>query len=94
MEEVYQRLAIEHRQQGKAQLFDALRTALAGPGNSAPYSELATRLGMNEGTVKVAVHRLRRRYRALLRETIAETVESEAEVEEELHYLLRIVAGG
>ena len=49
---------------------------------------------MNEGAVKVAVHRLRQRYRALLRETIAETVASEAEVEEELRYLLRVVSGG
>ena len=44
--------------------------------------------------VKAAVHRLRQRYRVLLRETIAETVGSEAEVEEELRYLLKIVAGG
>jgi len=94
LEQVYQQLEEEHRQQGKAELFDALRTTLAGPGNSAPYAELASRLGMNEGAVKVAVHRLRHRYRALLRQTIAETVGSEAEVEEELRYLLRIVAGG
>jgi RNA polymerase sigma factor (sigma-70 family) len=94
LEHVYQRLEAEHRQQGRAALFDALRTTLAGPGNSAPYAELGGRLGLNEGAVKVAVHRLRQRYRVLLRETIAETVASEAEVEEELRYLLRIVAGG
>jgi RNA polymerase sigma-70 factor (ECF subfamily) len=94
LEQVYQRLEAEHRHQGKGALFDALRTTLAGPGNSAPYAELASRLGMNESAVKVAVHRLRQRYRALLRETIAETVEREAEVDEELRYLLRIVAGG
>jgi len=93
LEEVYRRLEQEHRQQGKAELFDALRTTLAGPGNSAPYAELAAQLGMNEGAVKVAVHRLRRRYRDLLRQTIAETVASQAEVEEELRYLLRVVAG-
>ena len=94
LEEVYRKLEEEHRRQGKADLFDALRTTLAGPGDSAPYVELGQRLGMNEGAVKVAVHRLRQRYRALLRETIAETVATEAEVEEELRYLLRIVAGG
>ncbi|MCW5555485.1 MAG: sigma-70 family RNA polymerase sigma factor [Verrucomicrobiae bacterium] len=93
LEQVYQRLEAEHRQQGKGPLFNALRTTLAGPGNSAPYAELALRLGMNEGAVKVAVHRLRQRYRTLLRETIAETVSTPAEVEEELRYLLRIVAG-
>ena len=94
LEQVYRRLAEEHRQLGKADLFDVLRTTLAGPGNAAPYAELAARLGMNEGAVKVAVHRLRQRYRALLRETIAETVGSQAEVEEELRYLMRVVSGG
>jgi RNA polymerase sigma factor (sigma-70 family) len=94
LEQVYQRLEEEHRQGGKAELFDALRTTLAGPGDSAPYAELGQRLNLNEGAVKVAVHRLRQRYRALLRETIAETVATEAEVGEELRYLLRIVAGG
>jgi RNA polymerase sigma factor (sigma-70 family) len=94
LEQVYRRLEEEHRQQGKADLFGTLRTTLAGPGNSAPYAELAARLGMNEGAVKVAVHRLRQRYRALLRETIAETVEGESEVEEELRYLMRVVACG
>lgn len=94
LEQVYQQLEEEYRQQGKAELFEALRTTLAGPGNSAPYAELGRRLGLSEGAVKVAVHRLRQRYRGLLRETIAETVGSEAEVDEELRYLLRIVAGG
>jgi len=43
LEQVYRRLEEEHRQQGKAELFDTLRTTLAGPGNSAPYAELAAR---------------------------------------------------
>lgn len=94
LEQVYRRLEEEHRQQGKLEVFNVLRTTLAGPGNSAPYAELGRQLGLNENAVKAAVHRLRQRYRGLLRETIAETVESAAEVEEELRYLLRIVAGG
>lgn len=93
LEQVYSKLEAEHRQQGKGGFFDTLRTTLAGPGNSAPYAELGSRLGLNEGAVKVAVHRLRQRYRTLLRETIAETVGSEAEVDEELRYLLRTLAG-
>jgi RNA polymerase sigma-70 factor (ECF subfamily) len=48
---------------------------------------------LSAGAVKVAAHRLRQRYRVLLRETIAETVGSPAEVEEELRYLMRVVAG-
>jgi RNA polymerase sigma-70 factor (ECF subfamily) len=94
LEQVYRRLEEEHRQLGRSMLFDALRMTLAGPGNAAPYATLARKLNMNEGAVKVAVHRLRRRYRAMLREAIADTVGTEGEVEEELRYLLRIVAGG
>jgi len=93
LEQVYQKLEAEHRRLGKAELFEVLRTTLAGPGNSAPYAELGARLGLNEGAVKAAVHRLRQRYRALLRKTIAETVGNEADAEDELRYLLRIVAG-
>lgn len=94
LEQVYRKLEEEHREQGKAELFDLLRTTLAGPGNSAPYAELGRRIGLSESAIKVAVHRLRQRYRGLLRETIAETVATEAEVEEELRYLARILAGG
>ena len=68
LEEVYQRLAEEYRAQDKAVLFDALRVTLAGKSEAAPYAELARQLDMSEGAVKVAVHRLRQRYRALLRE--------------------------
>ncbi len=93
LEQVHARLAEEHRQQGKAALFEALRNTLAGPGNAAPYAELARQLDMTEGAVKVAVHRLRQRYRVLLRETIAETVATPEEVEEELRYLMRVLAG-
>lgn len=94
LEQVYRKLEDEHRQQGKDVLFDALRMTLAGPGNATPYAELARQLGMTEAAVKVTVHRLRQRYRALLRETIAETVTTRDEVEDELRYLVRILAGG
>jgi RNA polymerase sigma factor (sigma-70 family) len=93
LEQVYERLAEEHRQQGKAKLFESLRPALTASGGTAPYAELARQLGMTEGAVKVAVHRLRHRYRELLRETIADTVSGPAEVEDELRYLLRTMSG-
>ncbi|HEX5218661.1 MAG TPA: sigma-70 family RNA polymerase sigma factor [Verrucomicrobiae bacterium] len=94
LEQVYRTLEEEHQRQGKAGLFDVLRGTLAGPGNAAPYAELGQKLDLNEGAVKVAVHRLRQRYRELLRQAIFETVANDADVEEELRYLLRIVAGG
>ena len=93
LEQVYQRLGEEYRAQGKGALFDALRATLAGASDAAPYAELAKQLGMSEGAVKVAVHRLRQRYRALLRETIADTVSTPDEVEDELRYLFRTLAG-
>jgi RNA polymerase sigma factor (sigma-70 family) len=93
LEQVYQRLGEEYRTQGKTVLFDTLRTTLAGASDAAPYAELARQLDMTEGAVKVAVHRLRQRYRALLRDTIADTVSGPDEVEDELRYLFRTLAG-
>jgi RNA polymerase sigma-70 factor (ECF subfamily) len=63
-----------------------------GRRESQPYANLAERLNMNEGAVRVTVHRLRKRYRELLREEIANTVSSPEEVNEEIHYLFRISA--
>ena len=93
LEQVYQQLGKEYRAQGKAMLFDTLRITLAGKSEAAPYAELGRQLDMNEGAIKVAVHRLRRRYRTLLREIIADTVSSPNEVEDELRYLFRTLAG-
>ena len=94
LEQVYQRLGGEYRAEGKGTLFDALRTTLAGASDAAPYAELAKQLGLSEGAVKVSVHRLRQRYRGLLRDTIADTVSGPDEVEDELRYLFRTLAGG
>jgi RNA polymerase sigma-70 factor (ECF subfamily) len=52
-----------------------------------PYAEISARLGTSEGAVKVAVHRLRKRYKALLREQIAATVDDPAEVDDEIRAL-------
>ena len=81
------RLQAELAAEGKAALFEALQDTLAGGGTSG-YAAIGARLGMSEGAVKVAAHRLRRRYRALLREEILQTVSSDEEVEDEIRYLL------
>jgi RNA polymerase sigma-70 factor (ECF subfamily) len=57
------------------------------------YADLAERLKLGEGALRVAVHRLRQRYRELLRAEIAHTVAGPGEVEEELRYLFRVLAG-
>jgi RNA polymerase sigma-70 factor (ECF subfamily) len=82
-------LALEREcgQSGKAALFEALKGGLAGdPG--APHSEVAAQLGMSEGAVRVAAHRLRLRHAELLRAEIAETVDRPEDVEDEIRSLL------
>jgi RNA polymerase sigma-70 factor (ECF subfamily) len=91
LEEVLTRLEFEFQNEGKADLFAALKPALLGLRESQPYATLATQLGMNESAVKVAVHRLRKRYRELIRDEIANTLESSEEVEAEMRYLLRVL---
>jgi len=83
----------EYAAEGKSSLFAALKACLAKARAAVPYQELSQQLGLSEGALRVAVHRLRRRYRELLRAEIASTVASSAEVEEELRYLFRVLAG-
>lgn len=81
-------LAAEHAQDRRAH-FEALRPWLMGDG-AASHAETAKTLGMSEGAVKVAVHRLRRRFRELLRQEIAETLDDEADLDDELRYLCAV----
>jgi RNA polymerase sigma-70 factor (ECF subfamily) len=92
LEQVYQRLEAEFQRQGRGPQFAVLRVALAGGRGAVPYAALGQQLGMTEAAVKMAVVRLRRRYRDLLRETIAETVSRPEEIEDELCYLRRVLA--
>jgi RNA polymerase sigma-70 factor (ECF subfamily) len=73
-------------------LFQTLKQTLAGRREAQPYADLAKRLGMSEGAIRVAVHRLRKRYRALLQAEIARTVNSAEEAKEELTYLFRTLS--
>ena len=92
LDTVFLRLQQEYQRAGKAGLFADLKPCLTGERSAAPYAELATRLRMPENTVKVTVHRLRQRYRALLREEVAHTVSSPDEIEGELRDLFRALA--
>lgn len=78
-------LRAEYAESKKSALFDALKGTLTG--DSTSYRDLGTRLGLSEGAVKVAVHRLRQRYREKLRAVIAETVDGPAAVDDELRDL-------
>jgi RNA polymerase sigma-70 factor (ECF subfamily) len=77
---------------GKTDLFDALRFHLTGEPAAETYREIAGRLGMGEGALKTAAHRLRTRYRDRLRSEIGETVSDPKEVEEEIRVLLKALA--
>lgn len=79
-------LRAEWEARGKGELFEALKGSLAG--DEPARSETAARLGMTEGAVKVAVHRLRQRYREFLRAEIAETVTDPSDVDDEMRYLV------
>ena len=92
LEEVLKRLQAEYEQEGKTDLFAALNPCLVGERTAQPYTELAVKLGMNEGSVKAAVHRLRQRYRELLRAEIANTLASPAEVDAEMRHLFNVLA--
>ena len=71
----------------KPLLFEQLKAHLGGQADAIPYRDLAARLNMSEGSIKVAVHRLRKRYRELLREEVAQTVSTPEEVEDEIRAL-------
>jgi RNA polymerase sigma-70 factor (ECF subfamily) len=81
-------LAAEHQGERAAQ-FEALRPRLMGDAASS-YTETARALGVNEGAAKVAVHRLRKRFRELLRLEIAQTLTDESDIEDELRYLCSV----
>ena len=92
LEQVLSRLRDEQAAAGQGEVFEQLKEFLLAGGRGTPYSELAVRLGTSEGAVKVAVHRLRQRYRELLQAEIANTVTSPEEGEEERRYLLTVLS--
>lgn len=88
LEQVLERLRLEHSRVGKAAMFEKLKDSLMCASGGIGYARLAGELDMSEGAVKVAVHRMRRRYRDLLREEIAQTVDGSDQVDEEIRYLM------
>jgi len=88
LEHVLGSLREEYAASGKVDLFDHLKPYLGGSSpEGVPYAELAAKVGMTEGSIKVAIHRLRRRCGDRLREEIAHTVANPAEIDEELNHL-------
>ena len=87
MEAVVVQLRAEYEQGAKSELFDHLRTTLTGEPDGPRYAAIAEQMGTTEGAVKVAAHRLRKRFGSLLRQAIAGTLEDPEDVEDEIRGL-------
>ena len=83
----------EFRDSGKGGLFNQLKNSLLAEDPGPGYAQLGTQLGLKEEAVKQTVHRMRRRYRELFREEIAQTVAGPGEVEDELKHIFAVLSG-
>jgi RNA polymerase sigma-70 factor (ECF subfamily) len=92
LDRVVEKLRDEFVRHGRAEHFERLKVFLLGR-SDAPYAALAHELNTSEGALKVAIHRLRKRYRELFRQEIADTVADPAEVESELRFLAAVLTG-
>jgi RNA polymerase sigma factor (sigma-70 family) len=88
------RLEEEFTDKGKARLFNCVKPFLTGEDGDVTYSQIATELGMSESAVKAAIHRLRRRFRELMRAEIARTImrpDQSGAIDAELRSLLAVL---
>jgi len=88
---VVQALRREWDEAGRNAQFGELRAYLTRPGDAASYQQSGDSLGLTEGAVKVAVHRLRQRFRELLHREVASTVGPAGDVEDELRHLVSVL---
>jgi RNA polymerase sigma factor (sigma-70 family) len=91
IDQALQDLATEHEARGKGEQFAILKPWLSGGDDSLSQREAADRLGVNEGAVKVAIHRLRKRFRTLIKEAVAQTLPKQEDVGDELSYLISVM---
>lgn len=92
LEHVLEQLREEFTASGKAERFERLKILMWGEKGSPPYAGVAAELGLTEAALKVAVHRLRERYRELLRAQVAHTVARPEEVDDELRHLIAVIS--
>jgi RNA polymerase sigma-70 factor (ECF subfamily) len=91
LDEVMAQLGTEFSGTDKRRLYEALKGSVMGDQSTVSYQEIGASQGMAEGAVKVAAHRMRQRYRELLRAEVGRTVATSAEVDEELRYLAGVL---
>jgi RNA polymerase sigma-70 factor (ECF subfamily) len=87
------RLRAEYKAKERLARFETLKNYLAGSPPEASFAAAAQSLGISETTAKVAAHRMRKRYRELLRGEIAQTVERPEEIDEEIRELFNVLGG-
>ena len=92
LEHVFAQLRQEYEAPGKLRLFEQIKGQLTGDSPARTHREVAAELGMTEGAVKVAVHRLRKRFKDVLMAEVADTVASPVQVEEEIGYMLQLMS--
>lgn len=92
IEKVLQRLTTEYQETGRGSLFEQLQSHLWGDSESIPYSDLSRHFGMSLVNLRVFAHRMRQRFREVLREEVAQTVDSPDEIDRETQYLRQIVS--
>ena len=93
LEKVLTRLRADYGADGKAPLFQALQPYVWGEPADGGYADISARLGVSEGALRVAMHRLREAFRRLLREEVGRTVTSAAEIDAELRELIAALRG-
>jgi DNA-directed RNA polymerase specialized sigma24 family protein len=87
-------LAAEHKAAGRSPHFDALKPWLTGDAETLSQADAARQLGTSEGAVTVAIHRLRRRFREVVKGEIARTLNDPSQVGDELACLVAALSGG
>jgi RNA polymerase sigma factor (sigma-70 family) len=92
LDEVLRLLKQESEESGRAAIFEALSPYLQGEQGLPHYAEVARQFGMTEGAVRVGVHRMRLRYRELLRAVVAQTVADPAEIDDEIRFLFQVLS--
>jgi len=93
LDQAREHLREEYCRVGRPELYERLKALDSGDKDAPSYSGVAGQLGMTESAVKSAIFRMRQRYRELVREEVANTVQSAAEIDEEIRYLIGVISG-
>ena len=92
LDQAMARLRAEYDRVGRGEDFSRLKEYLTSEGGAIPYAQIARESGVTEGAARVAVHRLRKRFREAFRAAVADTVSGAEEVEEEMRYVVEVLS--